>query len=321
MVTVPDSRPCVLRVGRLQADLEQALDERCAVISLEAAAVQSERLPLDSATAQRVTAVVTSAPVGLPAAWLPSLPNLVVVSSFGVGTDRLPLLACRERGVTVGYTPDVLNDCVADLAMAGLLCAARQVCVADAFVRQGKWLQGRFPLTTQVSGKRLGIVGLGRIGRAIARRAAGFDMTVAYFGRRPVPDVPWRFEPSLHALARDSDFLIVSTAGGPETRHLINREVLQALGPRGLVVNVARGSVIDEQALMSCLASGDLGGAALDVFEHEPQVPDALLAMPQVVLMPHMASGTHETRQRMADLVLRNLDAGLQRLPLPAAVA
>lgn len=270
------------------------------------------------ADAARVQAVVTSAPAGVPAAWLPQLPALRVVSSFGVGLDQLPQDTARARGLPVGYTPDVLNDCVADLAMGLLIDGARRIAAADRFVRRGDWLQGRYPLTARVSGKRLGIVGLGRIGQAVARRASGFDMDIAYTNRRTADGAPWRFEASLLALAQWADFLVLTVAGGAGTRHLVNAEVLRALGPKGLLVNVARGSVVDQAALIAALQSGELGGAALDVFDDEPRVPAELLAMENVVLAPHMASGTHDTRQAMADLCLANLRAGLAGEPLPA---
>ncbi len=310
------NRTTLLQVGPLMPALEAALREQHEVLSAQAVTASA---PLaHAADAARVSAVVTSAPVGLPAAWLAQLPSLKVVSSFGVGLDKLPLDACRARGLPVGYTPDVLNDCVADLAMGLLLDGSRQIAAADRFVRRGAWQQGRFPVTTRVSGKRLGIVGLGRIGQAVARRAVGFDMDIAYHNRRPVDGVVWRHEPALMALAEWADFLVLTVAGGAGTRHLVNADVLRALGPQGLLVNVARGSVVDEAALIACLHNGSLGGAALDVFEDEPQVPEALLAMDQVVLVPHMASGTLETRQAMADLTLANLSAGLAGTPLPA---
>ena len=313
------SRNTLLQIGPLMPALEAALREQHHVLSAQP--VTAEAPLADMADAVRITAVVTSAPVGVPAAWLPQLPALKVVSSFGVGLDRLPLAAARTQGLPVGYTPDVLNDCVADLAMGLLIDGARRIAAADRFVRRGDWLQGRYPLTTRVSGKRLGIVGLGRIGQAVARRAAGFDMAIAYTNRRPAEGVAWRHEPSLLALAEWADFLVLTVAGGPATHHLVNAEVLRALGPQGLLVNVARGSVVDEAALVACLQSGELGGAALDVFDDEPRVPAALLAMEQVVLAPHMASGTHDTRQAMADLVLANLHAGLAGEPLPARAA
>lgn len=316
-MTASDSnRSVILQIGPLMPALEAALREQHTVLSAQPVTAAT---PLaDMADAARITAVVTSAPVGIPAAWLPQLPALKVVSSFGVGLDQLPLDAARAAGLPVGYTPDVLNDCVADLAMGLLIDGARRIAAADRFVRRGDWLQGRYPLTTRVSGKRLGIVGLGRIGQAVARRAAGFDMDIAYTKRRPAEGVDWRHEPSLQALAQWADFLVLTVAGGADTRHLVNAEVLRALGPKGLLVNVARGSVVDEAALIACLQSGELGGAALDVFHDEPRVPAELLAMEQVVLAPHMASGTHDTRQAMADLTLANLHAGLAGEPLPA---
>lgn len=310
------SRTTLLQVGPLMPALEAALREQHEVLRAQDLGALS---PLaDPAAAARVQAVVTSAPVGLPVAWLDQLPGLRVVSSFGVGLDKLPLDACRALGLPVGYTPDVLNDCVADLAMGLLLDGSRQIAAADRFVRRGDWQQGRFPVTTRVSGKRLGIVGLGRIGQAVARRAAGFNMDIAYNNRRPVDGVAWRHEPSLLALAEWADFLVLTVAASADTRHLINADVLTALGPKGLLVNVARGSVVDEAALIACLQNGSLGGAALDVFEDEPRVPEALLALDQVVLAPHMASGTFETRQAMADLMWANLRAGLAGETLPA---
>ncbi len=312
-------RSTVLQIGPLMPALEARLREQHEVLGAQAPTADA---PLaDRADAARVAAVVTSAPVGVPAAWLAQLPALKVVSSFGVGLDRLPLDAARAAGLPVGYTPDVLNDCVADLAIGLLIDGARRIAAADRFVRRGDWLQGRYPMTTRVSGKRLGIVGLGRIGQAVARRAAGFDMDIAYCNRGPAEGVAWRYEPSLMALAQWADFLVLTVAASPATHHLINAEVLRALGPQGLLVNVARGSVVDEAALIASLQSGELGGAALDVFNDEPRVPVALLAMDNVVLAPHMASGTHDTRQAMADLVLANLHAGLCGEPLPARAA
>lgn len=315
-MTAAAPRSTVLQIGPLMPALEATLREQHDVLSAQAPTADA---PLaDRADAARVTAVVTSAPVGVPAGWLPQLPALKVVSSFGVGLDKLPLDAARAAGLPVGYTPDVLNDCVADLAMGLLIDGARRIAAADRFVRRGDWLQGRYPMTTRVSGKRLGIVGLGRIGQAVARRAAGFDMDIAYTNRGPAEGVAWRHEPSLLALAQWADFLVLTVAASPATHHLVNAEVLRALGPKGLLVNVARGSVVDEAALIGCLQRGELGGAALDVFADEPRVPEALLAMESVVLAPHMASGTHDTRQAMVDLVLANLHAGLAGEPLPA---
>ncbi|MDB5779606.1 MAG: D-isomer specific 2-hydroxyacid dehydrogenase, NAD-binding protein [Polaromonas sp.] len=252
---------------------------------------------------------VTTARFGVSEAMLAALPNLKVISSFGVGTETLPLAAAAARGIEVGYTPEVLNDCVADTAFGLVIDVARRLSAADRFVRHGGWLKGPYPLATRVSGKRLGILGLGRIGQVVARRASGFDMEVRYHNRSPRPDVPYPYEASLMSLAAWADFLVVVIAGGPETSKLVSAEVLRALGPQGFLVNVSRGSVVDEDALVQALEQGVIAGAGLDVYADEPRVPERLLALEQVVLLPHLASATRETRQAMADRVVQNLDA------------
>ena len=243
----------------------------------------------------------------VPGSLIESLPKLEIISVFGVGYDGIDVAAAKRRGITVTNTPDVLNDCVADLAMGLTIAAARRLSEGDRYVRAGKWLKGPMPLATRVSGKRLGIVGFGRIGQTIAKRASGFDMQIAYHSRRPVADAPFKHYPSLVDLAKNSDFLVVITPGGKETFHLINEEVMRALGPKGILVNVARGSVVDEKALVKVLEEGVLGGAGLDVFEDEPKVPEALFAMDNVVLAPHVGSATHETRTAMGNLCVDNL--------------
>ena len=243
----------------------------------------------------------------VPGSLIESLPKLEIISVFGVGYDGIDVAAAKRRGITVTNTPDVLNDCVADLAMGLTIAAARRLSEGDRYVRAGKWLKGPMPLATRVSGKRLGIVGFGRIGQTIAKRASGFDMQIAYHSRRPVADAPFKHYPSLVDLAKNSDFLVVITPGGKETFHLINEEVMRALGPKGILVNVARGSVVDEKALVKVLQEAALGGAGLDVFEDEPKVPEALFAMDNVVLAPHVGSATHETRTAMGNLCVDNL--------------
>lgn len=282
-----------------------------------------ERDALLAARGGDFVGLVSSAAHGVPKAVIDAMPNLRVISSFGVGLDKLDTAHAAARGIAVGYTPDVLNDCVADMAFALLLGAGRRIAQADRYVRAGGWVAQppqAFPLGFKVSGARLGIVGLGRIGRTIAQRSAGFDMAVRYHSRRPVADAPWAHEPSLTELARWADFLVVITAGGADTRQLINAEVLAALGPQGYLVNVARGSVVDQDALIAALQSGGIAGAALDVYEHEPQVPDALRQLDNVVLAPHIASATEQTRQAMAQRVLDNLNAFFAGQPLPSAV-
>ncbi|WP_029001272.1 2-hydroxyacid dehydrogenase [Azohydromonas australica] len=303
-------KPRVLQLGRLLPTLEARLAADYEVTLL---AQQPDPRAFLAAHGREFAAAVTSAPVGIDAATLQALPALRVVSSFGVGLDRIDLTAAARRGVPVGYTPNVLNDCVADIAFTLLLDVARRAAEADRFVRRGDWLKEKFPLATRVSGKRLGLVGMGRIGRTIARRASGFDMEIRYHDRNVIADVPYGHEPGLLALARWADFLVVAAAGGPGSQGLISAEVLDALGPKGFLVNIARGSLVDEPALVQALQERRIAGAGLDVFADEPRVPDVLLSLDNVVLTPHVASGTIETRQAMADLVLENLRSFFER--------
>jgi lactate dehydrogenase-like 2-hydroxyacid dehydrogenase len=294
----------LLHAGRLPAELDDRLGQ---AYDMTVLAGEPDRAAYLAAHGSEFEAVATSAAIGVGAALIGALPRLRVISSFGVGLDKIDVAAAKARGITVGYTPDVLNDCVADTAFGLLLDAARGFSAADRFVRAGGWLMGAYPLTTKVSGSRHGILGLGRIGRAIAQRSTGFDMHVRYHARHVVTDVPWQHEPSLVQLARWCDFLVVIAAGGTETRHLVNAEVLDALGPQGFLINVARGSVIDEGALVQALRDRRIAGAGLDVFENEPRVPPELFTLDNVVLLPHVASGTRETRQARADRVFDNL--------------
>lgn len=307
----------ILNSGRLPDPLLRRLAETYDLHDLSA---QADPAAFLAERGSRFTGLVTSAARGADAGLIAALPQLKVISSFGVGLDKLDLAAAAQRGIAVGYTPDVLNDCVADTAFGLVLDSMRTLSAADRFVRRGDWVAGRsLPLARKVSGSRLGIAGLGRIGQAIARRAGGFDMPVRYHSRRPVAGVPWGHEPDLCALAHWCDVLVVIVAGGAGTRHLINQQVLDALGPQGFLVNVSRGSVVDEQALVQALQQGRIAGAGLDVFENEPQVPSALWALDNVVLLPHIASATHETRQAMADLVASNLDSFFATGQLQAA--
>lgn len=313
------TRPVLAQALPLLPSLERRLRERYEVHAVPAAGPAREAFV--AAHGARIEGLVTSASFGVGADVIDALPVLRVISSFGVGLDRIDLAAAHRRGIAVGYTPDVLNDCVADMAFGLMLAVARRLSAADRFVRGGAWAQrAAFPLGRQVCGARLGIVGLGRIGRTIARRASGFEMEVRYNNRRPVDGVAWAHEPDLFALARWCDFLVVAAAGGPETRHLIDARVLQALGPRGFLVNVARGSVVDEAALTHALQSGAIAGAGLDVFEREPHVPRELFTLDNVVLAPHIASSTEQTREAMASRVLDNLEAFFAQRPLPSAV-
>ena len=254
-----------------------------------------------------VRAVAGSGDSKVSAELMAQLPALELISIMGVGYDGVDVAAAKARGVTVTHTPNVLNDDVADLAIGLMLCAARQLPAAERYVRSGQWLKGPMPLARKMSGARLGLVGMGRIGQAIAQRAQAFGMQIAYHTRSPKAGVPYAYHADLLSLARDSDFLVLITPGGAGTRHLVNAQVLQALGPKGILVNVARGSVVDEVALIEALEAGVIGGAALDVFEDEPRVPQRLMDLPQVVLVPHIGSATGQTRQAMADLAFGNL--------------
>lgn len=249
-----------------------------------------------------------------------SLPALRLIAVFGVGYDGVDVQAAVEHQVRVTHTPDVLTEDVADLAIGLMLATSRQIPAAQAFIQQGKWPQGSYPWTRKVSGASLGIVGMGRIGLAAAQRAQAFDMSIAYCNRSPVKEVAYRYQPDLLALARECDFLLVCAPGTASNRHLINREVMEALGSEGILINVGRGSVVDEQALIAALDAGTLGGAGLDVFSEEPQVPTALHHRPNVVLTPHMASATWATRKAMSQLVLDNVAAFFNGSPLVSPV-
>ena len=257
----------------------------------------------------------------VPRELMAQLPALEIVSIFGVGYDKVDVKAALERNIPVTHTPDVLNDEVADLALGLMLSVARRIPYADRYTREGRWAsEGNLPLARKMSGARVGIVGLGRIGKAIAQRAMAFGMSIAYTGRHRQEGVAHTYYPSARELAANVDFLVVITPGGEGTRKMINADVLEALGPRGFLINVARGTVVDEAALITALQQRKIAGAGLDVFEAEPNVPEALRNLDNVVLTPHMASATHETRQAMADLALANLQAHFGGAPLKSPV-
>ncbi|MBS0447249.1 MAG: 2-hydroxyacid dehydrogenase [Proteobacteria bacterium] len=273
-----------------------------------------------AAVAPRIQGIAASGESKVGAALFDRMPQLRIVSVMGVGYDGIDVAAAKERGIVVTHTPGVLNDDVADLAIALMLGVARGIGASDRYVRAGRWPEGPRPLARKVSGARLGLVGMGRIGQAIALRAAAFGMTIAYTARSAKPDLPYRYFESPRALAAETDFLVVITPGGAGTRKLIDASVLAALGPKGYVINVARGSVIDEAALVAALQNGTIAGAGLDVFENEPHVPQALWTMDRVLLTPHIGSATAETRHAMADLARANLEAYFAGRPLPTPV-
>ena len=234
-------------------------------------------------------------------------PRLQIVSSFGVGYDHIDAVTLAKRGIVVTHTPDVLTGEVADLALGLLIATVRQLPQVDRYLREGKWLQKPYPLTATLRGRKVGILGLGRIGKAIARRLEACDLEVEYHGRKPQPDVKHRYHPTLLGLAQSCDVLMVVASGGAETHHLVGKDVLEALGPEGIVINVGRGTVIDEQALIAALRDRKILSAGLDVFEDEPRVPAELVAMDHVVLLPHVGSASVHTRNAMGQLVVDNL--------------
>lgn len=275
-----------------------------------------DRDALLASVADKVTAVASSNSLGINGATMAKLPKLKVIAHFGVGYDTVDMGAARKHGIQVTNTPDVLTEEVADLALALLLATVRRVPQGDRYVREGKWLKGSMALTESVQKKTLGIIGMGRIGRSIAKRAEAFNLRIVYQGPNKKADVSWPYFADPVALAKESDFVMVACPGGEATRNLVNRAVIDAIGPKGFIVNIARGSVIDEPALIEALKEGRIAGAGLDVFADEPRVPQALIDMDNVVLQPHVGSATHQTRKAMGQLVIDNLAAHFIGQPL-----
>ena len=269
---------------------------------------------------ENIAAVVTRGDVGVANSVLELLPQVGLIALFGVGTDGVDLEYARSRQIAVTITSGVLTNDVADLAMGLLLSGSRRLCQGDRFVRDGRWPGGALPLGTQVSGKRLGLLGMGNIGQAIARRARGFEMEILYTDRKKLADVDYRWCADLHTLAHESDFLVIAASGGEANRGLIDASVLNVMPQHAWLINIARGSLVDEKALIQALQNGVIAGAALDVFADEPNVPAELLALDNVVLQPHIASATHETRQRMGEVVFANVAAYFAGMPLPNPV-
>ena len=268
----------------------------------------------------KVTALVGTGAAVVDKKLLSMLPNVKLIAICGVGYDGVDVVAAKEKGIVVTHTPGVLTDDVADLALGLMLSIGRRIPQADRFVRNGDWVNDTFPMSRKVTGARLGVVGMGRIGRAIAKRAAAFDMRIAYTGREAKADVPYAFYKTATALAAEVDYLVVAVPGGDGTKNLIGASVLQALGPKGYLINVARGSVVDQPVLVQALKGKAIAGAALDVFWDEPIVDPELRRLSNVVLTPHIASATDETRQAMAALTLDNLQAFYERRALPTPV-
>ncbi|MCV7298294.1 2-hydroxyacid dehydrogenase [Mycobacterium barrassiae] len=298
----------VLQVGRLMPSLTQKLRDDYGAYLLP-----SDPAEFLASHGDEIRVAVTSGGVGVNAELMAALPNLGAVVNFGVGYDTTDVDAAAARGIVVSNTPDVLTDCVADTAVGLMIDTLRQFPASDRYVRARRWpVDGIYPLTRQVSNTRVGIIGMGRIGGAIAKRLSAFGCTISYHNRHQVDGSPYTYVCSPVELAAGVDVLVIAASGGASTEKLVNREVLDALGADGYLINIARGSVVDEEELVAALVDGRLAGAGLDVFAHEPNVPEPLLSMDNVVLLPHVGSGTVETRAAMEELTLRNLDSFLE---------
>jgi lactate dehydrogenase-like 2-hydroxyacid dehydrogenase len=286
------------------------VDGLSAVFTVHQARTAADAEPTLATVGPSVRAIAVAGPPGrVESSLMQRLPGLEIVSSFGVGYDNIDATWAGAHGIVVTNTPDVLTEEVADTAIGLLLCTVRQFPQAERYLRAGKWPQGDYPLSQSLHDRTVGVVGMGRIGKAIARRLDAMKVPVVYHTRRPQAGLPYRHYPELVAMARDADVLLVITPGGAETRNLINADVLKALGPNGILINMSRGSVVDEEALIAALKAKTILTAGLDVFAKEPQVPQALIDMDHVVLFPHLGSASVHTRRAMEQLVVDNLVA------------
>ncbi len=305
----------ILQTQKLLPTCEQALAERYTVHKLHEAADRDELLARVGKSVRGVACGVADA------ALIERLPNLEIIAHFGVGYDSVDTDAAKARGIAVTNTPDVLTNAVAELTIGLMLALSRRIVVADRYVRDGKWRSpNTFPFAHELNGKTVGILGLGRIGKEVAARAQAMRMRVVYHGRRRQPDEPHIYYDNLVDMARDSDWLVIIAPGGKETAGIVNRTVLEALGPEGYLLNIARGSLVDEPALVEMLRENKLAGAALDVFVNEPSVPEDLLKLDNVVLTPHIGSASSQTRDKMGQMLVDNLDAHFAGKPLLSRV-
>ena len=298
------SKPEILLVRPIMPLIEEGLTKH---FTLHKLAEVGDEAAFFREVGPRIRGVAAGGAGKAARALIEKLPALEIIANFGVGYDGIDVKAAAERGIIVTNTPDVLTGEVADLALGLLLATVRQIPQVDRYLRAGKWLEKPYPLTTTLRERKIGILGLGRIGKAIARRCEAFDLEIAYHGRRRQDDVPYRYYDNLVDMARDVDVLMVVAPGGDATYHIVNEEVLNALGPNGILINVGRGTVVDEKALIAALRDGRILSAGLDVFENEPHVPAELIAMDHVVLLPHVGSASVYTRNAMGQLVVDNL--------------
>jgi hydroxypyruvate reductase len=307
-------KPEILMIAPMMPQVMTALESAYTVHKLWNA---TDRQAFVTDVSQRVRGVATNGSVGIGGEVINALPNLEIIACYGVGVDAIDLLTAKTRGILVTTTPDVLTADVADMAVGLMIATSRRLVRGDKYVRNLEWGQlGEMPLTRRVTGKRAGIVGLGRVGKALAKRLNAFDMHISYTDVAAQSDQPYQFVKNLIELAHSSDFLIVTAAGGAGSRNMINQTVLESLGAKGTLINVSRGSIVDEEALVAALENGTLGAAGLDVFFNEPHVPEALFKFENVVLMPHHSSGTVESRSLMGDLIVGNLAAHFAGQPL-----
>ena len=270
----------------------------------------------------QITVIATNGVLGASSEFMSNLPNVQAIVSFGAGMDNIDLDYAKTKGIQVSNTPGVLDDDVANMAMGLLLGISRKIVEADRYVRRGDWVtKGKMGLQKGIRNKKVGILGLGGIGRDLAKKLEAFGCDIAYHNRRENPGVPYRYFPNLLDMARDCDYLIVICPATAETKNMVNREVIDALGPEGTLINIARGTIVDEEALVSALLDGRLGAFASDVFANEPHVPEALFDISNVILIPHLGSATEETRKAMGELMLRNLERFFAKEPLETPVA
>lgn len=307
-------KPEILIVSPMQQSIYDALEGEFTIHTYHTA---EDRPALLAEVGPRIRGAITNGGVGVKREVLEALPKLEMISSFGVGYDGIDVAFCKERGIKVTYTPDVLNDAMAEITLGLMISLARRLPQADRYTREGLWAsKGPFGLTSELTGKTVGIAGLGRVGKAVAERCQAFKMQVVYYGRTKQDFVPYPHYASLVDMARDVDWLVNVMPGGAATAKAFNREVFDALGPDGFFVNVGRGTTADEAELIAALSQKRIAGAALDVFEKEPNVPEALRALDNVVLSPHQGSATTKTRWMMGDLVVRNLKAYFAGAPV-----
>ncbi|MFW5393949.1 2-hydroxyacid dehydrogenase, partial [Yersinia sp. 2544 StPb PI] len=269
---------------------------------------------------QNIKGIVTRGDIGVSNEVLALLPEVQIISIFGVGTDAVDLATTHERNIIVTTTPGVLTDDVADTALGLIIATSRRLCLADKFLRAGQWPHSTLPLSSKVTGKRLGVFGMGQIGQAIARRAAGFDMQIAYTDKAHNETLPYQYMPDLMSLASQSDILVVAISGGKDSAGLVNKTVFAAMPNHAILINIARGSMVNQDDLILALQQQNIGGAGLDVFADEPNVPPALIEMDNVVLLPHIASATTETRIQMSDIVFSNILAHFSGEKAPTAI-